>query len=214
MKKTLPYFIVGIFSIYWLCTIIYVSPNNYIKISLLKQEQAFDIFFFQKWGFFAPPPDYNDRLYYTFHSKKDSTKAYTFEVMETLQEKKSARAPFNSSEDILDYILSNTLNSISSGLVTINQKIEYDKKTPFDSLKNRMNIIEREKNYVQSSNNFSTLKKYAEFVAKKNNLNIKDYFLTIEIVQSNMPKFADRNELEAPKKSLDNLIFKSDKINF
>lgn len=214
MKKILPYFIVGIFSIYWLCTIIYVSPNNYIKISLLKQEQAFDVFFFQKWGFFAPPPDYNDRLYYTFHSKKDSTKIYTFEVMETLQEKKSSRAPFNSSEDILDYILSNTLNGVSSGLVSINQNINYEKKITPDSLKNKVNILEREKSYVQSSNNFSTLKKYAELVAKRNNLNLKDYYLTIEIIQLNMPKFADRNDLGSSEKSIESLIFKSDKINF
>ncbi len=54
--------ILFIFSIYWSLTLIFTSPSNFINISLLEYSYVFETFFFQKWAFFAPPPNSNDRF--------------------------------------------------------------------------------------------------------------------------------------------------------
>ncbi|CAL2108435.1 conserved hypothetical protein [Tenacibaculum sp. 190524A02b] len=216
MKKTIVFkLIVAVFGFYWLATLLFVSPDNYIKIAFFDQQGTFDTFFFQKWGFFAPPPKYNDRLYFTFESKKDSTVSYTFEVIEKLQERKSSKAPFNSSEDILDYVLSSTLHNINDGLFAVNQTLNFEDEV-VDSIQQKNSIddrIRKGKDYTQNSANFVTLKRYAKMVALRNNIkNIKDYNLTIEITQLDMPKFADRDLLGKEKRVREKLIFKSDKI--
>lgn len=216
MKKVVPYFILTIFGFYWMCTLLYVSPKNYIKIELLEQEQLFTTFFFQKWGFFAPPPKYNDRLYFRFESKKDPTKSISFEVIEDLQKRKTRKAPFSSSEDILDYVISGTLHGISDGLYAVEQSMQYEEEV-IDSLKNsgysETEKIEKRKAYVQETSNFKTLKNYALFLAEKNNLkNISDYNLQVEIAQIDLPKFADRHQINQDSVATEKLIFRSDKI--
>jgi hypothetical protein len=216
MRKSYFYIIIFIFSFYWVCTLIAVSPKNFIKINLYEQEQVFNALFYQKWGFFAPPPNYNDRLYFQFESKKDTTKLFLFEVMEDLQKRKSKKAPFNSSEDILDYILSSSLNNVTNGLITINNSIDYEKEISdtilSDIYVNEKMMIEGKK-YVQALPSFKTLKNYALFIAKKNNIdNINDYYLTVQIIQLEMPKFADRLEIQNFEKYESKLVFKSDKI--
>ncbi|CAM1371446.1 hypothetical protein [Tenacibaculum xiamenense] len=214
MRKTIVFkLIISVFAFYWLTTLLFVSPNNYIKISFLEHQETFDTFFFQKWGFFAPPPKHNDRLYFIFESKKDPKISYMFEVIEKLQERKSSKAPFNSSEDILDYVLSSTLHSISDGLFAVGQSLNYEDEV-IDSIQNTLDDrIRKGKEYTQSTANFETLKRYAYVVAKRNNIgNIHDYNLTIEITQLDMPKFAERQKLGNMKKQEEKLIFKSDKI--
>ncbi|MDC0380312.1 hypothetical protein OAM52_01405 [Flavobacteriaceae bacterium] len=216
MKKVISYIIVGIFILYWTLTIIFVSPKNYITISLYEQEQLFNTFFFQKWGFFAPPPKHNDRLYFKFESKQDSTKFFLYEVIEPLQKRKSKKAPFNSSEDILDYILSSTILSITDGLIAVNESIDY-KKSMNDSLNSNIDLskkINEGKKYIQTLPSFQTLKNYGLLIAKKNNVkNISDYNMTIEIIQVEMPKFADRNKLFDRKNHQSKIVFESDKIS-
>jgi len=217
MKKITFYAIFIVFILYWFFTLIFVSPKNFIKINLYEEEQIFNTFLFQKWGFFAPPPKYNDRLYYKFEKKKDSTKFFLFEVMEPLQERKSKKAPFNSSEDILDYILSSTLYSISDGLIAINQSIDYEEELSDSiidnniSLKNRITVGN---NYIQTLPSFKTLKNYGLFIAKKNNVeNINQYNLKVQIIQVEMPKFADRKKLFDKKSFKRKLVFETDKIS-
>ncbi|MBT8243894.1 hypothetical protein [Winogradskyella sp.] len=216
MKKIYFYFIITVFVLYWLCTIVFVSPKNYITISLYEQEQFFNTFFFQKWGFFAPPPKHNDRLYFKFESKKDSTKFFLYEVIEPLQKRKSKKAPFNSSEDILDYILSSTILSITDGLIAVNESIDY-KKITNDSLNNNIDLskkIEEGKKYIQTLPSFQTLKNYGVFIARKHNVNnISEYNMTIEIIQVEMPKFADRDKLYDKKNHKSKIVFESDKIS-
>lgn len=215
MKRIIFNSILLVFVFYWLTTFLYVSPSNYVKISLLEEMQTFNTFFFQKWGFFAPPPKFNDRLYYTFESKKDSTISYTFEVMEPLQKRKSSKAPFNSSENILDYILSSSVHSLSDGLLTVNKSIDYQTEIS-DTINNKVQLKRKKgKEYVQTTSSYKTLVGYAKYVAKKNNIiDLQNFSLVIEVVQLNIPKFADRNNLEASSLKEEGLIFKSDKINF
>lgn len=214
MKRLNIYIVIVCFIFYWSTTILFVTPKNYVTISLHKQEQFFNTFFFQKWSFFAPPPKYNDRLFFRYESKIDSTKFFLFEVIEPLQRRKSKKAPFNSSEDILDYILSSTIMSISDGLIAVNESIKY-KISKEDSLNVDVTIknrIELGKKYIQSLPSFRTLKKYGAFIAEKNNIeNIELYNMTIKIIQVGIPKFAFRNSND--QKDLIKIVFESDKIS-
>ena len=92
-------------------TLFFNLPRNYLKIINSKSEAYFHFFLFQRWNFFAPPPNYNERLYYTFKSNAD-TNLIVYEVFEPLYKLKSQKAPFNNREDLLDYLLSNSLNSM------------------------------------------------------------------------------------------------------
>ncbi len=214
MRKILSYVVLIVFVFYWGFTLVFVSPNNYINISFLEGEKIFNTFLYQKWGFFAPPPKYNDRLYYTFQNKNDATKKYTFEVMAPLQHMKSDNAPFNSGEDILDYVLSSTMHSINDGLIAVNEAIDYQadvNKIDKDQADDKEKIA-RGKRFIQETSYFKTLKNYSFFIAKTNRLNIDDYYITIEMAQIKMPKFADRKELGKENLYNESLIFKSDQF--
>src|SRR5665213_3955688 len=56
----------SVLAVYWLVTLLYVSPNNPIRVQFLPQLAFFERFFFQRWEFFAPPPMYNERIYFIF----------------------------------------------------------------------------------------------------------------------------------------------------
>ena len=212
MKKIHYILTITVFSIYWGFTLIFVAPDNYISISLLDYSELFNTFLYQKWGFFAPPPKSNDRLYYNFTSKKDSLSSYTFEVMQPITSIKTKKAPFNSKEDILDYVLSNTINTINDGLVHINQTTDFEEEVE----KNKVSFsdkIERGKKYVQTTASYKTIQKYAYFVAKKNNLDAADFFIDIQITKLDLPKFADRYKLYSDnREQIEKIIFQSDKF--
>ncbi len=217
MRNYKYYLFLSFFVIYWTCTLIFVSPKNFITISLFEQEQYFNMFFFQKWSFFAPPPRHNDRLYFKFESKKDSTEFFVYEVIQPLQKRKSIKAPFNSSEDILDYIISSTILSISDGLIAINESFEYEKDVNGNKKNNvtvNSQMYESKQNYIENTSSFKTLKNYGVFVANKNNVKcINEYYLTISIVQIEMPKFVDRHLIDCNVDNKQRLIYESTKIS-
>jgi hypothetical protein len=147
-----------IFLSYWVVTILFVSPDNYVKISLIKGEEFFDDLFYQNWAFFAPPPTSDNRLYYRFEMLTDSCKVYTFEVLEPIIKMKRHAAPFNSSAEILEYVLSGVVQNITDGLYSVNQSVEFGNQFIADSLLydkipiyNELNLG---KEYVQKSKNF------------------------------------------------------------
>jgi hypothetical protein len=203
MKKIIIIPLFFLFSMYWGCTILFNIPNNFINISLTKQSEKFNTFFFQKWSFFAPPPKFNDRLYYTFYSNTDTL---TFEVLEPLNLKKQKNAPFNWNEDLLDYVLSNSVSAISDEVVEINQIIKNDtskfsKMT--DSTKSNYLIKQIQKIYC-----FRTLRNYSHFVAKKNKLNVSNYKVQLQISRKYIPNFSERHNIQIVNK--EEIFFKSE----
>ncbi|MFC5045507.1 hypothetical protein [Aquimarina hainanensis] len=151
-------------------------------------------------------------MYYVFENKSDSTDTKTFEVIAPLQRMKTSKAPFNSAEDILDYVLSSSLHSVSDGLVAVNESLSYQQDVgEMEEVTDEIRI-EKGRIYTQTTTNFQTLKNYAVFVAAKNHIDINNYYVRIEMTQIDMPKFADRNKLNSPTGHEESLVFKSDKF--
>jgi len=208
MFKIIKAGILGIFSAYWLATAFFTLPDNHLNLSLFEESQSFQLFFFQKWGFFAPPPNSNERTYYTF-LKKDEKEHKTFEIVEPITKKKKEDAPFNWKANTIDYVISNSINGINEILYDAQQMRDYE-ITNVDTSKIEKNYDQFAKNIVQDSPQFQTLVKYAEIVAAKNGINRNDYDLTILITKKEIPKFYKRFE---ENNNSEIILFQSDTIH-
>lgn len=205
IKKIYTTLIIGLFFFYWSVTLIFVLPTNYISIQLTEYSGLFQTFFYQRWGFFAPPPKSNDRLYYVFINKYDNSKILTFEVIESLLKDKHLNAPFNAKEDLIDYLLSNSIYALNDEVLNrreflLDQKLDDKKKRV------AINLIKEE---IKRTNSFKTLMKYSDYIMQKNNLDKDSYEVSFYITQKRINSFFDRNK---KKLSKEDLIFDSKNI--
>jgi hypothetical protein len=102
----------GAFLIYWSLTLVFVSPDNPIRIELGSTMNLFARVFSQRWGFFAPPPTGDLRIYYSFYDKVSGAEVLTVEALAPIVDAKRAAAPFNSDEEIMDYLLASSAMSL------------------------------------------------------------------------------------------------------
>jgi hypothetical protein len=188
-KPILYAIILGFFILYWGITIFFNLPDNYLKIKSAKGNAYFQFFLFQRWGFFAPPPTFNDRLYFIYKSKGNS-KSKIIEVLEDLYKQKSSRAPFNSKENIMDYLLSNSINSLCDDIVELENYKRYAVLTK--QLKKDTTIISLIQERMEGSPQFNTLVNYGLTIAKHDKeLSVKDSISFI-ITRIYIPVFVDR----------------------
>jgi hypothetical protein len=204
MKKIILTLSMVIFIFYWVITLIFTLPENYITISLGKENRIFNTFFFQRWGFFAPPPNYNERLYYTFVNDKSRLQDLTFEVLQPLNYQNSKNKIFNYESDILDYVLSNSITNITETISEVNKVYKY--KEGEKSL-NDSTYAKFLSNAIISSPQFITLKNYAKLVATKNNVPKKNNHVMITLTTIPLPKFHQRNDNKIVCK--EEIVFKS-----
>ncbi len=204
MRKITLMFSSVIFIIYWITTLFFTLPENYITISLREENQIFNIFFFQRWGFFAPPPNYNERLYYTFVNGKNHSQDLTFEVLQPLNYQNSKNKIFNYESDILDYILSNSITSITETISEANKVYNY--KDGNSSLKDST-YSKFLSDAIISNSQFKTLKNYAKIVAIKNNVPTTNNKVMITLTNIPLPKFYQRNDKKVVCK--EEIVFKS-----
>ena len=186
------------FIFYWCVTILFTIPDNYINLSLPKHKEYFDFYLFQKSAFFAPPPTFNDKLYYVFKSSKtDSITIY--EALYPIIKKKRRKAPFNTNEDLLDYVLSNSVNNIYSEMNDFRDNCNYIKQR--DKTKDTMDCVLESIEYVEQSYTFLTLKNYSNEIMKTNN--VKSDFDSVRLIISQVPipKFQDRYNAQSVKES-------------
>ncbi len=196
MKKylsKLPHFIILFIAVfYWGSTILYCSPNNYIRISHNLYMHFFEIFLYQKWTFFAPPPEHNERLYLTFLSKADSSKTLAvMEVTTYINQAKQKNAPFNSKEEVVDYIISNSVNDIANNLrksYNIVQETYPDSSKVFLTKKS----MEKFNTYLLQIRSIKTILNFAKIVALKNSIDCNKTLLKITLTRVKIPKFKDR----------------------
>jgi hypothetical protein len=189
----------GLLLFYGVLTLIFIVPDNYINIQLLEYSNSFNLLFYQRWGFFAPPPKTNERLYYIFENKRDNSKILVYEVLESILKEKYSKAPFNSKEDYLDYLISNSLYSLEEEIIAIkeNFNIEDDKK----SYMNKVNIT------LKNTNPYKTIMNYSKYVASEHKINHEDYNVSFKITRIPIPKFIDRNKVAS--RNIEGLAFDS-----
>lgn len=157
-----------------------MSPNNFFNISLTKNINIFTIFFNQKWEFFAPPPNFNDRIYFVFENKNIRNGNQIYEVLNPILIEKAKKAPFNTKADILDYLISNSYNNICDILITSRKNKIYEfKKKNQEKTEDEIFLIISED--VKNSNSFKTLVNYSKYIAKCNKLNYNNYKVSLKL---------------------------------
>lgn len=170
--------------------IFFYLPNNYIKINSAKNEAYFQLFFFQRWNFFAPSPSYNERLYYIL-KKKNADSLKVFEVFEKLYKEKARKAPFNNKEDVLDYLLSNSVGSIAEEINEIRNYKNFLVKTSQLAKDTSITAVSGES--IERLDNFKTLLNYGKLVASIKYKNATYDSIGITITRKYLPRFYYRN---------------------
>lgn len=216
MNRIIEFSVICLFFFYWAVTLFFNLPENYLTIKLSKQNTTFQTFLFQRWGFFAPPPTFDDRLYYVFHKKGDSTlrNIQPVEICKNLFKEKSRKAPFNNDEDIFDYIISNSLITIADEAVRFRNLKTYSKQNQ----SNLISVLNSDSlfnlffwNYIKSTESFKSLLNYSNVIAKANPLLGAVDSVEIWILRKNIPQFSYRDSIF--KNNIDVVIFKSKKLN-
>ncbi|MBP0613907.1 hypothetical protein J8J42_12745 [Chryseobacterium sp. cx-311] len=198
MAKIFKYIIAVIVIIYAASTLLYNSPNNYIKIKFEKELKIFDLFFNQRWGFFAPPPTFNNRLYYTFYDKNQK-KIETFEVLQNLSEQKRYARPFNEREEMIDYLLNGPIIAISNYIPLHRDSILRSRPSLSDAAANKF-AVEKISANAESLPGYAVLKNYSKEVAKYSLA--KDtykevHYVDIKITGVPINKFTDRHAVNS-----------------
>ncbi|MCS3530805.1 hypothetical protein [Chryseobacterium sp. JUb7] len=194
MKKIIKIILLIFISFYWILTLIYNSPNNYIRIKLEKEIKFFSLFFEQKWNFFAPPPQDNYKLYFTYLDQNKNQIA-VYEVFSSIIESKRNTRPFNLRAEMIDYTIYGSLDNIMQSLIREREKEKI--KYPELSLE-KLNSIAREEiiRSPESIEGFLLLKNYSKIIGtehlNKNQLASVKY-IGITINSEEIKKFAERD---------------------
>lgn len=207
MKRIIYFLIFLIFVFYWASTVLFTMPNNFIKLSLDKSNRLFESLFYQQWSFFAPPPKYNEYMYYIFIDKATNSQK-AFEVLKTINIRKQKDAPFNWKSEGIDYILSSSVMGIMDDVREKNNYFQYQQNEnhPRNDFADSQLIKSVEENYM-----FLTIKNYGKIVAKNNNIDLNKNFMLVRITTKNIPQFTDRNKnIQMPEE----LYFQSNPIIF
>lgn len=106
--------VLAVCCLYALTTVLYVLPNNPLRIQFDAELLAFEKYAYQKWTFFAPPPRGSDRLYFAFSPK--SGEGVTVEVLEGIYARKRQDNPHNIKTQVVDYAVSGTASQISDAI--------------------------------------------------------------------------------------------------
>lgn len=190
MSKGLIFAAIALFLCYWMVTIFFNLPENPIKIKYARQERIFQGAFFQRWAFFAPPPKANDKLYYLFRSRKDTTRVAIFEALDSITANKRSAIPFNTNEEIIDYIISGSISEITNFLSEYDNELRVKYKNMEESKLVDQSIRDA---WKLRANIYSieTLLNYGELVANKNNIDLNENEMKFLIANKEITRFKD-----------------------
>jgi hypothetical protein len=93
------------FFTYWSITLLYCSPNNFVRAEFNTSMKLFEAFFYQRWTFFTPPPKTNERVYFLYVDKKNPNIMTQCEVLKPIQDKKRENPIINNTFEVLDDII-------------------------------------------------------------------------------------------------------------
>ncbi|MCW3467587.1 hypothetical protein [Chitinophaga nivalis] len=199
------------FIAYFVMTFIFTMPDNYLYLKLYPQGKTFQFWLFQRWGFFAPPPDFDERLYYEFRDKK-TQQVKVVEVLAHITEQKQKKAPFNWHEEILDYVISGNVGGVSDISSELHDNLHYQQQ-----LKNKTGIDTAGeitiKNYIQQSSSFLTLSNYGTLVAREHGIDTATHDMRLITTRILLPRFSERNDPH-PQTRKEEAVFMSDYLSF
>lgn len=204
VQKALNFLVIGVFLFYWGITILYCGPDNYLKIQVDPILTSYEKVFYQKWSFFAPPADFNFRLYFEYLNK-DSLQVNIYEILKPIAVEKQRKAPFNSQEQFMDYIVNGSVIQINDLLSRYVSDFQQHKKgvalqecirLAIDSLNNNA----ARKGYT----GFNTLRNYLrrhwqQEVAAGNLANA--VYGRMVLTSIKIPRFANRDSVLIPNHS-------------
>jgi len=200
------------FVFYWLITLLYNLPSNPIKIKTANFIYDFGLFFSQNWSFFAPPPQSNNKLYYSFFDK-DKKSIDSFEVLEIIFKEKKDKLPFNIKEEITDYVISGSVNQLFNVVIHTRNKLKFEDNNQKNIQEyDRIAIDDLRKN-INNFNEFKTLVNFSKILAHnlyKENSN-KISYLKIIITEKPIPKFYNRYQ---ETNNLENIVIETDYVKF
>ena len=195
-----------IFSVYWLCTFLYVTPSNPVRIEYDTEMLIFASLFYQKWTFFAPPPQFNTNIYYTFTSTKNSELTRVFDVSSPILNSKRQTLPLNEGAEVLDYMIFGAVDSVSEAIHT---GFKYNRFQGFpqsdeDIIKSILTLE------TSKHPNIILLKRYGEIVASRNGINLEDYKMSVTATRTPLPTYSNKNlEVEDESYPKPELMFKT-----
>jgi len=204
--------ILGIFTVWWCSNFFFNLPDSSLPIvQNFNLYKKWDGLFYQRWGFFAPPPDYDDRLYYVYADLKDSTKVTAYEVFENIHIKRKKLYPFDDELSTLDYILHNLASPIGD---LIREGYDIHKiHHNCDSLEENSGCFQKyignARDDFNNSPNLTSLMKHAKIIAGLKN--IKNTKVQIILGAIELPKFKDRYKKDLARKEYP--FFKSNYYN-
>jgi hypothetical protein len=181
------------FTLYFLTTLFFIMPNNSLNLKLNNEYQYFDLHFFQRWGFFAPPPTFNEFIAIKFYYRENTiNKTATFDILTPIVKDKQKNAPFNRGDEVLDYTLSHTISGIQSDITEYTDLIKFEnqKKNRIMTDDQRIKLVVK---YIEKTKEFKTLTNYARIVAQNNKIPKTNSCFQITISEKSIPQFADRN---------------------
>ena len=171
-------------------TLFFISPNNPINLSTKGSREYFQANFFQRWAFFAPPPTYNQRVYIVFKDKNTQAKN-VFEILAPILNEKHKNAPFNSSYQLVDYIIASSLINIDENLKLLQDVFDHENLQSKDKVGDSMRV-EKLVNEIEKTSDFRTLSNYSKKIAEENGINTKDVYYQIQVSKIMISQFADR----------------------
>lgn len=206
LKRSLAFIILLLFVGYWMLTLLYLSPSNPIRISSKDTLALFRRVNGQRWNFFAPPPTYNQRLYYTFTSKSTG-QSVSFEVIKPIVAEKQRKAPFNDGEHVFDYVL---FTSVQRIIKIIHIKAAHERlvaaRKHFTPKPLPVTILTTADLQMPAGR---SLVNYAAFVAKKQNIDLADSKVSFYVTMAKLPPFMERAKLLSNVTLEERLAFKS-----
>ena len=187
-------------------TLLYVSPNDPVRIHFDDEMQAFEDWAYQKWSFFAPPPQHDDRLYFAFSSR--SGEAATVEVLSGIYSRKMQNNPVNTRAQVIDYVISGTARQIADMIRevyryrNVNALLDAD-PVILDELA-KSGLEPGEERYGTS---IRLLLRYAALVAKEQGLNPEGLQCQIALAERPKRPFSQRFNQDFPTK--EKLIYRT-----
>lgn len=208
--KILKYLVCIALLFYWAVTFLYNSPNNPIRIHFSKELSLFGIVFPQKWDFFAPPPQANNKLYYSYFDKNKKNIGM-FEVLDPIIKEKKDKIPFNTQAEAMDYIISSTFTNVLNSIVNKDKEYKYRYKDKSPEKTYQMAVDHVLKN-MHKTHEFVTLLNFSRIIRQKNlGKNVKVKYVKIIFAEDKIKKFINRDDKVTVVK---NLLLETNFIDF